>query len=48
VASVAALRETAVLFAALLGTLVLKERFGAQRALGTLVIVAGVIALRFG
>ena len=47
VASVAALRETSVLFAALLGTWLLKERFGLQRAIGTLVIVAGVMALRF-
>jgi phosphonate utilization associated putative membrane protein len=48
VASVAALRETSVLFAAALGTLVLKEGFGLQRSLGTLVIVCGVGALRFG
>jgi drug/metabolite transporter (DMT)-like permease len=48
VASVAALRETSVLFAAILGTVLLKERFGVQRALGTLVLVGGVIALRFG
>jgi phosphonate utilization associated putative membrane protein len=48
VASVAALRETSVLFAALLGTWLLKERFGLQRAIGTLVIVVGVMALRFG
>lgn len=48
VASVAALRETSVLFAALLGTVLLKERFGMQRALGTGVIVGGVVALRFG
>ena len=47
VASVAALRETSVLFAALLGTVLLKERFGLQRAIGTGVIVAGVMALRF-
>ncbi len=46
IASVAALRETSVLFAALLGTWILKERFGMQRAAGTLVIVAGVMALR--
>jgi len=46
VASVAALRETSVLFAAVLGTLMLKERFGAQRAVGTLVIVGGMMALR--
>jgi drug/metabolite transporter (DMT)-like permease len=48
VASIAALRETSVLFAAVLGTFLLKERFGLQRALGTCVIVGGVMALRFG
>jgi phosphonate utilization associated putative membrane protein len=48
VASVAALRETSVLFAALLGTVLLKEKFGLQRAIGTGVIVAGVMALRLG
>ena len=48
VASVAALRETAVLFAAVFGAWLLKERFGWQRAIGTGVIVAGVIGLRFG
>jgi phosphonate utilization associated putative membrane protein len=46
VASVAALRETSVLFAAVLGTGLLKERFGLQRALGTAAVVAGVVALR--
>ncbi len=46
VASVAALRETSVLFAALLGTWLLKERFGLQRAVGTLVVVVGVVSLR--
>jgi drug/metabolite transporter (DMT)-like permease len=46
VASVAALRETSVLFAVALSTWLLKERFGAQRALGACVIVAGVVALR--
>jgi phosphonate utilization associated putative membrane protein len=48
VASVAALRETSVLFAALLGTWLLKEKFGLQRALGTVVVVLGVMALRLG
>lgn len=48
VASVAALRETSVLFAAVMGAWLLKERFGLQRALGTLVIVGGVMALRLG
>ncbi len=46
VASVAALRETSVLFAAVLATWLLKEKFGLQRALGTLVVVAGVVSLR--
>jgi phosphonate utilization associated putative membrane protein len=48
VASVAALRETSVLFAALIGLFLLKERFRFQRAAGTAAIVAGVMALRFG
>jgi phosphonate utilization associated putative membrane protein len=46
VAAVSALRETSVLFATALSVLVLKERFGLQRASGAGVIVAGVIALR--
>jgi drug/metabolite transporter (DMT)-like permease len=48
VASVAALRETSVLFAALLGSWLLKEKFGWQRAVGTVVVVAGVMGLRLG
>jgi phosphonate utilization associated putative membrane protein len=48
VAVVAALRETSVLFAALLGSWFLKEAFNLQRAAGTAVIVAGVMALRMG
>ncbi len=48
VVSVAALRETSVLFAAVLATLLLGERFGWQRAVGTAVVVGGVMALRFG
>lgn len=46
VAAVSALRETSVLFATVLSVLVLKERFGLQRAIGAAVIVAGVVALR--
>jgi phosphonate utilization associated putative membrane protein len=48
VASVSALRETSVLFAAVIGTVLLKEAFGWQRAIGTVVIVTGVVALRIG
>jgi len=45
-AHVAALRETSVLFAALIGVFMLKERFRLQRAVGTGAIIAGVMALR--
>ena len=48
VALVAALRETSVLFAAVIGALLLREPFGWQRAAGTAVVVAGVMAVRFG
>ena len=48
VATVAALRETSVLFAALLGSWFLKEAFSLRRAVGTGIIVAGVMALRLG
>jgi len=48
VATVAALRETSVLFAALLGSWFLKEAFSVRRVAGTAVIVAGVMALRMG
>ena len=46
VAAVAALRETSVLFAALIGARWLEERFGLRRAAGTALIVGGVVALR--
>ena len=46
VASVAALRETSVLFAALIGMLFINEQFRLQRAFGVGAIVAGVMALR--
>jgi phosphonate utilization associated putative membrane protein len=46
VAAVSALRETSVLFATALSVMVLKERFGLQRAAGAAVIVGGVVALR--
>lgn len=48
VAVVAALRETSVLFAALLGSWFLNEAFTLRRAVGTGAIVAGVMALRLG
>jgi len=48
IAVIAALRETSVLFAALIGVILLGEPFRPQRALAAVVIVVGVIALRFG
>jgi uncharacterized membrane protein len=46
VAIVAALRETSVLFAALLGVWLLKEVMTLRRVIGTCAILAGVMALR--
>ena len=48
VATVAALRETSVLFAALLGSWFRKEAFTVRRMIGTCAIVGGVMALRLG
>jgi phosphonate utilization associated putative membrane protein len=48
VAMVAALRETSVLFALLLGGWLLRERGGWRRAAGGVAIVGGVVALRLG
>ncbi len=48
VATVAALRETSVLFAALLGVWFLKEKLNPQRVAGTVAIIGGVMALRMG
>ena len=46
IAAVSALRETSVLFAALIGLFFLGERFRLQRVLGAGAILAGVMALR--
>jgi drug/metabolite transporter (DMT)-like permease len=46
VAAVAALRETSVLFAALIGAVWLKEGFGLPRLAGAASVVAGVAALK--
>lgn len=47
-APIAALRETGVLFAALIGRLVLKEQFGRWRMAAALAVTTGVIWLNFG
>ncbi len=46
IAAVAALRETSVLFAALIGAVLLKEGFGLARLVGAASVVAGVAALQ--
>jgi drug/metabolite transporter (DMT)-like permease len=43
---VAALRETSVLFAAILGAVLFKESFGPRRWLALVLIVAGIVVLR--
>lgn len=48
VAMVAALRETSVFFAALIGAWFLKEDWTRQRIAGTVAILSGVAALRLG
>jgi drug/metabolite transporter (DMT)-like permease len=46
IAVVAALREVSVVFAALMGTLFLKESFGWRRLAGAIGVAAGIAALR--
>jgi drug/metabolite transporter (DMT)-like permease len=45
IAVVAALREVSVVFAAAIGTLFLKERFGRVRLAGAVSVAAGIAAL---
>jgi uncharacterized membrane protein len=47
-ARVSALRETSVVFAAVLGALLLKEGFGARRVAAALALAAGLVAMQFG
>jgi drug/metabolite transporter (DMT)-like permease len=46
IAAVSAVRETSVLFAAIIGTVLLKEGFGVARLAGAASVVAGVAALK--
>jgi multidrug transporter EmrE-like cation transporter len=41
------LRETSVIFGALIGTFVLKEGFGLRRIVAALLVVTGITALAF-
>ena len=47
-AAVAALRETSVVFATILGAVVLKEAFGPWRILGAAAVAAGIMVVRLG
>ncbi len=47
-AHVVAVRETSVLFGAVLGALVLKESFGRHRILASAVVAAGAVLLNLG
>jgi drug/metabolite transporter (DMT)-like permease len=44
-APIAALRETSVIFGAIIGTLVFKEPFGRSRIMATVLVVAGIVLL---
>jgi drug/metabolite transporter (DMT)-like permease len=48
IATVAALRETSVVFATIIGVAALGEPFHSQRAIAVLVILAGIVLLRIG
>jgi drug/metabolite transporter (DMT)-like permease len=48
VAQIAALRETSIFFAALIGTLVLGEPFGAKRIVAATLAVAGIVLMHLG
>ena len=46
-AHVAALRETSVLFGALIGTIILRESFGIRRLIAAVLVVAGLLLMHF-
>jgi drug/metabolite transporter (DMT)-like permease len=48
VARVSALRETAVVFAAIMGARMLKEGFGRRRILAALALACGLVLMQFG
>ncbi|HXZ74583.1 MAG TPA: DMT family transporter, partial [Streptosporangiaceae bacterium] len=47
-APIAALRETSVIFGAIIGTLVFREPFGRTRIVATVVVVCGILLLNVG
>jgi drug/metabolite transporter (DMT)-like permease len=44
-AAVAALRESSIVFGAIIGTVVLKERFGRSRIVAAIIVTAGTILI---
>jgi drug/metabolite transporter (DMT)-like permease len=48
VAYISAMRETAVVFAAVMGWVFLREGFGARRTFAALVLAGGLSLLQFG
>ena len=48
IAPLAALRETSVVFGALIGYFILKEPFGMRRLSATAMVLAGIAVLQFG
>jgi drug/metabolite transporter (DMT)-like permease len=44
-APIAALRETSVIFGAIIGTLIFREPFGRSRIAATVLVAAGIILL---
>jgi drug/metabolite transporter (DMT)-like permease len=47
-APIAALRETSVIFGAIIATLVFREPFGRTRIAATVLVVAGIVLLNLG
>jgi drug/metabolite transporter (DMT)-like permease len=47
-AAVATLRETSIVFAALIGRLLFAEPYGRRRAAASVVVAAGIVALSLG
>jgi drug/metabolite transporter (DMT)-like permease len=47
-APIAALRETSVIFGAVIATLVFREPFGRTRVAATVIVVAGIVLLNVG
>jgi uncharacterized membrane protein len=47
-APIAALRETSVIFGAMIGTLIFREQFGRIRIVATVIVVTGILLLNVG